>query len=191
MLKNIVWTIVPQSLPTVLRNCPKCGNSSEFENSGNFRVNANQNNIDVWLIYQCRKCKTTWNMDILSRVHSSTISKERYIKFMKNDSELAARYAFDAVIHSKNKSVLNYENISYQIFGEDIVPKEISDSIYIELKCDYPIEIRVDKIISKKLGVSRELIKELCKQGKIIGEGIKDIGKAKVKNGMVIVIKPL
>ncbi|HAH17569.1 MAG TPA: hypothetical protein DCL29_00905 [Eubacterium sp.] len=29
----------------------------EFVNSKRFRVNANGNSVDVWLIYRCKKCK--------------------------------------------------------------------------------------------------------------------------------------
>ncbi|WP_084023929.1 DUF1062 domain-containing protein [Clostridium taeniosporum] len=39
----------------------KCNEKIHYINSGKFRVNANKNNIDIWLIYQCEKCKSTWN----------------------------------------------------------------------------------------------------------------------------------
>ena len=41
----------------VYHHCGGCGKRQEFLNSGKFRVNANGNNVDVWLIYRCRKCK--------------------------------------------------------------------------------------------------------------------------------------
>ena len=40
------------------------GRSKIFFNSGKFRVNANGNRIDIWLIYWCKKCKHSWNLSI-------------------------------------------------------------------------------------------------------------------------------
>lgn len=78
MHNTYLWEITPESVPVVIHNCPKCSNSSEYKCSGNFRVNANQSTIDVWLIYQCSKCKNTWNMEILSRTNVKTIDNELY-----------------------------------------------------------------------------------------------------------------
>ena len=41
----------------VFHRCGGCGKKQEFLNSGKFRVNANGNKVDVWLIYRCKKCK--------------------------------------------------------------------------------------------------------------------------------------
>ncbi len=41
----------------VYHRCGGCGKKQEFVNSGKFRVNANGNRVDVWLIYRCKKCK--------------------------------------------------------------------------------------------------------------------------------------
>lgn len=75
------WELVPDNLPVVKRNCPKCKGKTSFINTEKFRVNANKNNIDVWLIYQCEKCKSTWNMTIYERVSPKDIDKEEYEGF--------------------------------------------------------------------------------------------------------------
>ena len=63
-LKKVGWYIAPITLPSVNKNCPKCGHNARFVNTEKFRVNANKNRLDVWLIYQCNHCKSTWNMTI-------------------------------------------------------------------------------------------------------------------------------
>jgi hypothetical protein len=68
-IKITRWKIIPDHPPKIMRNCPKCGGQCEFESSGNFRINANSKTIDVWLIYQCINCNTTWNMEIFSRIN--------------------------------------------------------------------------------------------------------------------------
>ena len=43
-----------------------------------FRVNANGNILDIWLIYQCVECKHTLNLAIYERKKASSITKEEY-----------------------------------------------------------------------------------------------------------------
>ena len=132
--------------------------------------------------------ESTWNMEIESRIHAGTIDKELYSKYLQNDHKLAEQYAFDVSTHNRNKSELNYENVCYTIDGENVSLYPTSETVHIEFVCNVPMEIRVDKILSHKLGVSREIIKRMIREGSIIGEGVKDISKAKAKNGMIITI---
>jgi hypothetical protein len=189
MQNTYIWKVIPSNQPTVIRYCPKCGSLSEYESSQNFRVNANQNLIDIWLIYQCEKCKSTWNMEILSRMNSGVIEKDLYLKFLKNDQELARQYAFDIAVHTKNRSNLSFANIIYDIIGSKISLTSQKENFLIEFACEYPLDIRLDRILSRQLGISREQIKKLGKAGKISGEGNKDITKVKLRNGMVISIQ--
>ena len=75
------------------KHCSKCGKNSRFVCSGKFRVNANGKRVDVWLIYRCERCKTTWNKEIFSGVKPSRIDRELYQAFLDNDWETAMRYA--------------------------------------------------------------------------------------------------
>ncbi len=251
---NYIWRVKPTSLPTVLRNCPKCGVRSEYECSRNFRVNANRNRIDVWLIYQCKKCKATWNMEILSRTDVRAIDKELYQRFLQNDRELAAHYAFDVNLHQRNRAAMEYSNLEYDIHGDNIClhkstesslhksmdaslhknmesslpnrteaslpnrmeasppnrmeatphnrteaslpnrmeasPHSVREAVQIEIICAYPIDLRLDKLLSQKLMVPRETVKRMLEQRIINVESCINWRKEKVKNGMVINIRP-
>ncbi|MCL2545054.1 MAG: DUF1062 domain-containing protein [Clostridia bacterium] len=79
--------------PSRSRHCSKCKKTSRFVCSGKFRVNANGKHLDVWLIYRCERCNTTWNQEIFARVKPSRIDKELYQAFLDNDFETAMRYA--------------------------------------------------------------------------------------------------
>jgi hypothetical protein len=184
----IIWEVIPKSEPTVIKNCPKCGGQAFFESSKKFRVNANQSKLDVWLIYQCRKCQSTWNMAILSRVNLKEIGKERYKNFLNNDEELAKNYAFNAAKYMHNQSSLSSDEITYEVIGDNIELEHLKGTTYIKLCCKYPLDVRVDKILSYKLSLSREVIRRLTKKGCIACDEEKNIEKAKLKENLVIKI---
>ena len=190
MQKTKLWEIIPLNQPIITKNCSKCSTKSSFISTGNFRINANQNKVDIWLIHQCRKCKTTWNMAIFSRVSPTSIPPDLYRKFLCNDEELAKKYAFDANIHVQNKVTLNYEALEYEIHGDIIGLADLSEPIQIQLKCNYLLDIRVDKILCEKLGVSRSFIKRLGASGKITSNKGKDIWKENLSNNLIITITP-
>ena len=88
--------------PIVIRHCKKCGTKSEFASSGLFRVNAQRKSLDVWLIYNCIKCKTTWNLTVKSRVAPGAIPAELLRGFHENNTDLAMIYATDKALIKRN-----------------------------------------------------------------------------------------
>ena len=74
-----------------------------FVNTGKFRVNANVNRVDVWLIYQCEKCKHSLNLTVYERVRPSRISGEEYRLFLENDETLAVKYGNDKEFLKRNR----------------------------------------------------------------------------------------
>lgn len=90
----------------IIHKCGRCGKKMPFVSTRRFRVNANKNKLDVWLIYQCQKCKHTLNIPIYERVSQQKIPGELYEGFLANDVELAVRYGTDAAFFkSKNFAV--------------------------------------------------------------------------------------
>ena len=49
-LKKIEYEIVLNDSFLVIWNCPKCSRKTHFANTKKFRVNANGNKLDIWLI---------------------------------------------------------------------------------------------------------------------------------------------
>jgi len=88
----------------VYHRCGGCGRKRQFINTGRFRVNANGKNVDVWLIYQCIKCKHSWNLTIYERKQPSKIPADEYQKFLENDEVLAYRYGNDMAFLKRNKA---------------------------------------------------------------------------------------
>ena len=94
------------SIP-VYHRCGGCGKKQEFINSGCFRVNANGNRVDVWLIYRCRKCKHSWNLTVYERISPLKIPRELYELFLENDEETAIRLGNDIAFLKRNHAELN------------------------------------------------------------------------------------
>ena len=88
----------------IYHRCGGCGKKQEFINSGKFRVNANGNRVDVWLIYRCKKCKHSWNLSIYERRRPAKIKQEEYELFLENDYELAEKYGNDIDFLKRNKA---------------------------------------------------------------------------------------
>jgi len=186
-LKKYQWELVPENLPIVKRNCPKCNQKSHYINSEKFRVNANKNNLDIWLIYQCEKCKSTWNMTIYERIKPKDINKCEYEKFLSNDKELAREYAFNLSIYNKNKAEVILEDVNYKLIERKLEAYYIKENeLAIEIICKYPIEMRVDKLLSDKLGLSRSKIKDMHRKGVIFIDDDKNSLNIKVRDGMEI-----
>lgn len=91
----------------VYHRCGGCGKKQEFVNSGKFRVNANGNRVDVWLIYRCKKCKHSWNLTIYERIRPSKIIEDDYQLFLENDYEFAMKYGKDISFLKRNNAELS------------------------------------------------------------------------------------
>lgn len=188
-LNIIEWEVIPDVLPEVKRNCPKCGEKKHFKNSEKFRVNANGSLIDIWLIYQCIKCKSTWNMTIYERINLKEISKEEYGKFLSNDRELAIQCGLNISIHNKNKTEPMWDSVRYHIISKELnKTAEKEDEQQYIIKCKYPLQLRADRLLSEQLFISRSKIKSLYEKGAIYTQDNKNILKLKVNDGMLICI---
>ena len=93
MRTEYIWEIKVKNTPTLKRKCNHC-NSNRFYCSNKFRMNAQKRNIDVWLIYRCVECDSTYNLTILSRTKPELIKKDLFSKFSENDEKLSWEYAF-------------------------------------------------------------------------------------------------
>lgn len=87
-MKDIKWTIQYDRPPAPLRHCKKCNIRQEFVSSGQFRVNAQGKYLDIWLIYKCSCCSSTWNAAIYSRINPGSLPPGMLSRFHANDTSL-------------------------------------------------------------------------------------------------------
>ncbi|KHD34959.1 hypothetical protein NL50_14950 [Clostridium acetobutylicum] len=185
-MKRIDWNIQYLSLPPVIKHCKKCGKKTEFICSGMFRINAQRKYLDVWLIYKCSNCNSTWNMTIYTRVKPKSIEPKLLEVFHNNDKELAERYAVNLELIRKNGVELGYSK--YKIIGEDInfrIPVEL------HIKSTYPSQLKVAALIREKLNLSQSLFERLITKGLIRGATELNLKKCRLKSGIIVIIDSL
>lgn len=168
-LRKIEYKIVLEDSFRVIRNCPKCGKKTPYQNTKKFRVNANGNKLDIWLIYQCAECKHTLNLAIYERRKASSIPKEEYQCFLDNDEQLAETYGKNMRLFQANKADIDFDKLRYGLvkLHETIESSEIGEKIIITVKNPYQIKIRPEKQIAMVLGLSRNQVKSLLEKGDI------------------------
>lgn len=184
------WIVMPDELPAVIRRCPKCGRKTEFKNSGKFRVNANGRLIDVWLIFRCSVCDTSWNMAVWERVEAGRLDRKEYEGFLKNDPGLAVTYGTDRELFVKNKAETADIKTEYHILEMD-TPLSCRPAYAMEIEVKIPagLKVRTDLFLVRQLSVSRSRIKKLCEKGLILGSGRVLSPKSRVKDGMLLQIR--
>lgn len=168
-LKKIEYEIILKDSFWVIRNCPKCGRKTYFKNTKKFRVNANGNKLDVWLIYQCEECKHTLNISIYERQKVSSIPKKEYQCFMNNDEQFAEMHGKNLQLFQKNKAAIDLKKANYDFVKrhETMEYGDFGEQIVIVIKNPYQLKIRPEKQIAEILGLSRNQVKNLLEKGKM------------------------
>lgn len=187
--KRVLWIIRPDKLPEVWRRCPKCGHKTSFENSGKFRVNGNGRLLDVWLIYSCRTCKSTWNMTVYERVSPESIDREEYQGFLCNDRGLAEKYGTSRELFAKNGAETVESQLGYQIeILETTAVCSDKHFLEVEIKIAGPVRLRADALFADQLKITRSRAKSLLDQGKIQNGGPAAGAGKRIRDGQVFYI---
>lgn len=168
-VKKIEYEIVLKDSFWVIRNCPKCGRKTYFKNTKKFRINANGNKLDVWLIYQCEECKHTLNLAIYERQRVSSIPREDYQYFLENDEQFAEMHGKNMQLFQKNKAEIDFEKLNYDFvkLHEAMEYSNSKERLIIAINNPYQLKIRPEKQIAEVLGLSRSQVKSLLETGEI------------------------
>lgn len=150
------YEIIPTETYKILRNCSGCGGKTVFCSTDKVRVNSNGKQIDIWLIYQCTKCKHSYNLPIRSRINKKHLSKAEYEALLRNDRKMVFQYGLDRVLFQKN-NVEIFEEPAYVLrnTGKD------TESDVIRFHNPYHLRIRYDKLIAECFKISRSEAKRV------------------------------
>lgn len=178
---KLTWNVRPQGAPSVLRHCKKCGKKMEFACSGQFRVNAQRRRLDVWLIYKCTGCSTTWNAEIFSRVSPQSLPQSLLDGFHRNSGELAARYAADTGLLQNAGAEIKLPQ--YIIEGEAF---SAGEPVELTINCEHPQPVKVSSLVREKLRLSNKEYIKLVQEGIITGSSGQNLQKCRLNGGIVL-----
>jgi len=153
-----------------------------------FRINAQHHNLDVWLIYKCDACDSTWKMEIHNRVHPKSLDPELYEGYLRNDETLATRCAFDRRLLDRCGAEVGWNQLSFAVEGPDIDLASLTLPIAVDICSDHALRIRASKILRRKLDVSGARFEALLASGRIHAEG-NNLRKATLETGLRIFIE--
>jgi hypothetical protein len=161
---RVTWQVAPLRPPLVRRRCSRCSNEMPFACSMKFRTNAQKKRIDVWLIYRCSACDEVWNLPIFERVATGDIASDAFDSIARNDPALALRHAFDHARLARHGVALEPPEVSIRkspIEGR----ADSAGAIAITLALALPCGMRLDRLLSGGLGVSRAQLSPLHDAG--------------------------
>lgn len=180
-MKKVTWNLQYNTLPAAIRYCKKCSEKTEFTCSEQFRVNAQRKYLDVWLIYKCPHCDTTWNATVYSRVSPQSLPTDRLDRFHCNDKALAEEYAMDGAFLHKNGAEAGLPG--YTVVGDSFA---IGENVELEIKSAYSFPIKVSALIRKKLLISQKAYEKLIAEGGLVSASGQDLRKCRLHKGITL-----
>ena len=158
------WLVCPTGLPLIRRRCLSCP-SAQYRAHGKFRVNANHKLLDVWLLALCVGCGQTVKLTVLERVHVRAIDPSTLTRFHDNDSGLAAKLLADPTLLRRNGVTLDWDGAwTLRKTAIDVPAAEVIDT---SVRFVQRIPIRLTKLLSVGLGVSRSEVQRLVAGGNL------------------------
>jgi hypothetical protein len=161
------WLVCPTGLPLIRRRCLRC-RSAQYRTHGKFRVNANHKLLDVWLLALCVGCGETIKLTVLERVPVRDIDREALTRFHDNDLELAANLLEDPGLLSRNAVTLDWEGA--WTLRRTAVEAWEAEAIDVSVRFGRRIPIRLTKLLSAGLAMSRSEVQRLITDGRLISK---------------------
>lgn len=154
----------------IMHGCGGCGQKQNFVNTNCFRINANGNKLDAWLIYQCKKCRHTLNIPIFERVNISKIDDSLYERMTENDVNLAKEYGRDYGFFKSKKFEIDPVTVELGLFDEqgNCAEPNINKSDKITISNESGMKIKPYKMVSLVFKISRSSAKKMVDDGKLI-----------------------
>lgn len=169
-LRRTEYEIVPRESFSVIRDCPGCNARTHFINTGKFRINGNGKKLDVWLIYQCEKCRHTLNLAIWERVKVSSIPQQEYSRFLNNDEQLAEYYGRSIRLFQKNRAEIDPGRLDCDFVKCDDTTQETDcpDQTVIIIHNPCELKIRPEKQLARVLGESVSRVRKMILEGGLV-----------------------
>ena len=189
---RVRWTITPRFSPQPWIACSGCGTLKPFQSSGRIRLNANGKKLDAWLIYRCCDCGRTWNRPLFERRNVRDIDPCMLDALHSNDPDWIRAQEFDiASLRRRAQQITQFTDVD--VSRETIAgPEESAACIEIVLRVPLPTDLRLDRLLTAELRLSRSRLHVLDAEGKLrIMPERKQALRREIRDGMRIVVEHL
>jgi hypothetical protein len=157
----------------------------EFYCSEKFRVNSNGARSDIWLIYKCTKCDSTWKLPISKGIKPSDLPPGKFERFINNDAVLAWEYAFDRGFLKRQNCTVEYANVKYS----HSCVGNLDFPLQLHVKSAYTFDLKLVKFLAGFLSISVQRVKRLAESSEIRTVPECGILKHKIRGDIEIFIK--
>lgn len=163
------WTITPTTAPQPWLPCSTCGEPKPFRCGNRLRLNANGKKLDAWLIYKCSICDKTWNRTLFERRNVGSIPADVMAALQTNDAGWIRRHAFD--VESLRRHAQRIDEFTEVEVRKSAEARDDNWALLeIRLKAPVPVSVRLDRLLSAELGISRSRLQALDQGGKLRAE---------------------
>ena len=160
------FTVVADGYPHVRAVCARCGALRGFACTGDFRVNASGKVIDIWLLYRCTCCASTYQLAVIERTAVTRIDRRLLTGAMANDRALAGRFARDQGLMRRNKVQLARGD-AWELIPLPAHRGGLRAPVRIGCTLSPPLIVRADHLVAAALGRSRAAAAAAFRNGEL------------------------
>ncbi|MEZ5812388.1 MAG: DUF1062 domain-containing protein [Rhizobiaceae bacterium] len=159
--------VEPAAPPRPWRLCGGCRKPRPFVSSGKIRLNANGRRLDAWLIYRCIACDRTWNRTVAERIAVSSVPDAKLQAMHRSDPDWVRNREFDLAFLRRYSSRIDLDcDLVVKKSPPQAVPWDWS-IITLHIEAPWPTVIRLDRLLSNKLPISRSGLRAMERKGSV------------------------
>ena len=164
--RKALWVIRELGLPAIVKACVSC-RSARHRPTGKFRVNANGKLLDVWMLICCEQCGRTSKIPIHERIHVQALDHQRLLAFESNAPAMVRQLAMDTALAGKAAHQLDWTGTRELQTDLPFYDPEDPAPLEVVVRFELPAPIRVAKLLTAGLGLSRPAVRGLVDSGRI------------------------
>ncbi|MEV1145074.1 DUF1062 domain-containing protein [Micromonospora sp. NPDC049799] len=147
------WFVRRTRLPLLSLRCVDCRSESATTGEGRFRVNANGNLLDVWLLVRCVSCDRTSKLTVHERAPVRSLDPAELHGYHVNDPDLVASRLLDPLLARRNRFSLDWTGA----WRLDAPSAWLHGAwpVQVEVAFEDPVPVRPERLIAHGLGLSR------------------------------------
>ncbi|WP_245724885.1 DUF1062 domain-containing protein [Micromonospora citrea] len=147
------WFVRRTRLPLLSLRCPRCRSESATVGDGKFRVNANGNLLDVWLLVRCVSCDRTSKLTVHERTPVRSLDPTELDGYHANDPDLVASRLLDPLLARRHHFTLDWTE-SWRL-DTPSAWHAVAWPVRVEVVFADPVPVRPERLIAQGLGLSR------------------------------------